>query len=98
MVRRAFHIRIADGKRDAYREAHKDVPDALERAYTEAGAGLGAYSIFECDGHVFGYLEVDNPDLLDESVGESEAMVEWGERMDDIIADVNELDEVYRMV
>ena len=68
MVRRAFHIRIAEDKRDAYREAHENVPEALEAVYLENDAGLTRYSIFEAEGHVFGYLEVEEPDALDESL------------------------------
>ena len=97
MVRRAFHIRIAEDKRDAYREAHENVPEALEAAYLENDADLTRYSIFEAEGHVFGYLEVEDPDALDESVGESDAMAAWNDRMDGIIESATDLEEVYRM-
>lgn len=98
MVRQAFHIRIVDGKRDEYIEAHENVPEALEAAYLDNDAELKRYSIFEADGHVFGYLEVEDPDALDESIGGSEAMANWNDRMDDIIAEVTDLEEVYRMI
>lgn len=97
MVRRAFHIRIADGEREEYIDAHENVPEALEAAYLDDDVGLRWYSIFEADGHVFGALEADDPDALDASLGESEAMAEWNDRMDDVIEEVTDLDEVYRL-
>lgn len=98
MARIAFHLELYDGNRDAYREAHEDVPEALEEAYLDEEAGLQAYSLFEKDGHVFGYLTVEDPVALDEAVGASEVLTEWDERMDDVIAEQTELDEVYRMI
>lgn len=98
MTRIAFHLELSDGNRDAYREAHEDVPAALEAAYLDEEAGLQAYSLFEKDGHVFGYLEVEDPDALHEAVDASEATAEWDERLEDVIAEQTGLDEVYRMI
>lgn len=96
----AFHLRIREGKRDEYREHHEDVPQALERAYLDSDAGLETYSVFEKDGHVFGYMEVNDPEVIREVMEESEAQAEWDEVMDPILEDGDGdvwMDEVYRM-
>lgn len=101
MARIAFQLKIRDGKRDEYHEKHKDVPEALESAYLDSGAGLETYSVFEKDGHVFGFMEVEDPDVIYEVMAESEAQAEWGEVMDPILEPTEEdiwMDEVYRMV
>ena len=101
MERIAFHLQIRDGKRDEYREEHEDVPEKLESAYLDSDAGLETYSVFEKDGHVFGYMEVEDPDVIYEVMEESEAQAEWGEVMDPILEPGDEdvwMDEVYRMI
>lgn len=100
MARIAFHLEIEPGKRDAYREHHEDVPEALEAAYLESGAGLDVYSVFEADGHVFGYMEVDDPDAIRDVMAECDAQAAWDGVMDDIVVENSTvwLDEVYRMV
>lgn len=100
MERIAFHLRIRDGERDAYREEHRNVPEALETAYSDSDAGVETYSVFESDGHVFGYLEVENPDAIREVMNESEAQTDWNEVMAPILIDEDDpwMDEVYRMV
>jgi L-rhamnose mutarotase len=100
MERIAFHLTIVDGKRDAYREAHEDVPEALENAYLTSGAGLETYSVFERDGHVFGYMEVEDVERIRHVMGSSEAQSDWNEVMDPILADGDAdmwMDEVYRL-
>lgn len=100
MERIAFHLEVAEGQRDAYREEHEDVPAALEAAYLDSGAGLETYSVFEADGHVFGYMAVENPERVREVMAESEAQAEWDEVMDPVLEDDDDpwMDEVYRMV
>jgi L-rhamnose mutarotase len=102
MERIAFHLRIREGKREAYREKHQNVPEALESAYLDSDAGLETYSVFETDGHVFGYMEVEDPDAIEAVMAESEAQAEWAEEMAPILEDDEDddiwLDEVYRMV
>ena len=100
MERIAFHLEITEGMREAYREEHENVPAALEDAYLESGAGLETYSVFEADGHVFGYMEVENPDAIEDVMENSDAQAEWDELMDPILEDADEpwLDEVYRMI
>jgi len=100
MARIAFHLRIKDGKREAYREKHEDVPDALESAYLDSGAGIETYSVFEKDGHVFGFMEVEDPEKIKAVMADSEAQAEWAQVMDPIIIDTDDqwMDEVYRMV
>jgi len=100
MERIAFHLEITEGMREAYREEHENVPAALEDAYLESGAGLETYSVFEADGHVFGYMEVENPDAIEDVMENSDAQAEWDEVMDPILEDADEpwLDEVYRMI
>jgi L-rhamnose mutarotase len=100
MERIAFHLRIRDGKREAYREAHRTVPEALERAYLDSDAGLETYSVFEHDGHVFGYMEVENPDAIERVMAESDAQDEWDATMAPILEDDDDvwMDEVYRML
>ena len=100
MARIAFHLRIRDGQRDRYREEHERVPAALEEAYLESGANLETYSVFEMDGHVFGFLEVENPEIIEEVMEESEAQAEWNEVMAQILEEEADIwmDEVYRMV
>jgi len=100
MQRIAFHLRIREGKREEYREKHENVPEALEEAYLDSGAGLETYSVFEQDGHVFGYMELEDPDAIEEVMEQSEAQAEWGEVMDPILKDDADIwmDEVYRMI
>ncbi|MFB6121301.1 MAG: L-rhamnose mutarotase [Halobacteriaceae archaeon] len=100
MERIAFHLQITEGKREEYREEHEDVPEALERAYLDSGAGLETYSVFEKDGHVFGYMEVENPEVIKEVQAESEAQADWDEVMAPILEDEEDvwMDEVYRMI
>lgn len=100
MERIAFHLRIADGKREEYREAHEDVPAALEGAYLESEAGIETYSVFEARGHVFGYMELEDPDAIERVMAESDAQAAWDEEMDPILEDADDpwMDEVYRMV
>jgi len=101
MERIAFHLQIRDGMREEYREKHDEVPEALESAYLESGTGLEAYSVFEKDGHVFGYMEVEDPEAIFEVMEESEAQSEWEEVMDPILEPGDDdpwMDEVYRMI
>jgi L-rhamnose mutarotase len=100
MARIAFHLRIEDGQRDAYRQEHEDVPEALERAYLESDAGLETYSVFEKDGHVFGFMEVERPEVIREVMETSKAQADWEVVMDPILVDDDDvwMDEVYRMV
>ncbi len=100
MERIAFHLRIEDGQRAAYREAHEDVPATLEAAYLDSDAGLETYSVFEKDGHVFGYMEVEDPEAIRDVMAESEAQADWNEVMESILVDEVDpwLDEVYRMI
>ncbi len=102
MVRIAFHLRIRPGQIDAYREAHERVPDALERAYLDSDAGLETYSVFERDGHVFGYMELDDPGAIEAVMESSAAQASWNEEMADILEPIEDddiwMDEVYRMV
>ena len=100
MERIAFHLRIRNGEREAYREAHEDVPAALEEAYLESGAGLETYSVFERDGHVFGFMEVEEPERVREVMAESDAQADWDAEMAPILEDEDDvwMDEVYRMI
>jgi len=86
-------------EREASRETYEDVPAALEAAYLDSGAGLGTYSLFEADGHVFGHTEAENPERIREVMEESDAQGEWDEVMAPILEDDPDpwLDEVYRM-
>jgi L-rhamnose mutarotase len=100
MERIAFHLQIKEDQREAYREEHEDVPDALESAYLDSGAGIETYSVFEKGGHVFGFMEVEEPEKIKEVMANSEAQAEWEEVMDPILVDSGDqwMDEVYRMV
>lgn len=101
MARIAFHLQIKDGQRDEYREKHENVPESLEEAYLGSGARLETYSIFEKDGHVFGFMEVEDPDVIKDVMESSQAQAEWSEVMAPIVedsGDSNWMDEVYRMI
>lgn len=100
MARIAFHLRIKDGQEAAYREEHEDVSTELEDAYLDSGAGLETYSVFEKDGHVFGFMEVEDPDRIESVMAESEAQNDWDRVMDPILLDEDDpwMDEVYRMI
>jgi len=100
MARIAFHLRIKEGQCEAYREKHEDVPDALESAYLDSGAGVETYSVFEKGGHVFGFMEVEDPEKIKAVMADSEAQAEWAQVMDPILVDAEDqwMDEVYRMV
>ena len=99
MERIAFHLEIVDGERDAYREAHQSVPDAVEEAYLTSGAGLESYSVFESDGHVFGYMNVEDKEKIRRVMESSTAQSDWNEVMDPILESNGDIwmDEVYRM-
>jgi L-rhamnose mutarotase len=99
MERIAFHLEIQDGQREAYREEHEDVPEALEEAYLSSDAGIETYSCFEKDGHVFGYMELEDPEAVKRVMAESDAQAEWDEVMAPILEDSDDpwMDEVYRM-
>lgn len=99
MERIAFHLEIKDGQRGAYREEHEGVPEALEEAYLSSDAGIKRYSCFEDDGHVFGFMELEDPEPIKRVMETSEAQAEWDEVMDPILMDEDNiwLDEVYRM-
>lgn len=101
MVRVAFHLQIREGKRDEYREEHENVPDELEEAYLESDARLETYSVFEKDGHVFGYMEVEDPEIIEQVMENSEAQERWDEVMAPILEEPDEdiwMDEVYRVI
>lgn len=103
MARIAFHIELREGMSDAYRDLHREVPEELEEAYLESEARLESYSIFERDGHVFGFLEAEDPERMREVMETTELDAEWGEDLDvdGPLADEDGLvwmDEVYRMV
>lgn len=100
MERIAFHLRIEDGKREAYREEHENVPAELRSTYLDSDTGLETYSVFEKDGHVFGYMEVKDPDAIREVMTESEAQADWDLVMEPILVDGENswMDEVYRMI
>ena len=100
MERIAFHLRIEDGRVDDYREKHENVSEALEAAYLDSDAGLETYSVFEKDGHVFGYMEVEDPEAIQAVMAESDAQADWEEVMDGILVDEDDqwMDEVYRMI
>lgn len=100
MKRIAFHLQIKDGKRKAYREEHEDIPTTLEKTYLNSDIGLETYSVFEKDGHVFGYMEVEDPTAIRKVMAESDAQAEWDEVMEPILIDEDDpwMDEVYRMI
>jgi L-rhamnose mutarotase len=93
MVRRAFHITLTEGSSEAYREAHEDGPDEMEAVADDPDVGMTRYSIFEADGHVFGFQELADPEALAEASDE-DVQAEWNEKMDPIFADVSDLEEV----
>lgn len=100
MVRIAFHLRIQDGQHESYRTEHEDVPAALEDAYLNSGASLETYSVFEKDGHVFGFMEVEDPSIIQDVMADSEAQADWDEVMDPVLVNEDDpwMDEVYRMI
>jgi L-rhamnose mutarotase len=100
MARVAFRLRIRDGKRTEYREKHRDVPEQLEDAYLDSEAGLEAYSVFEKDGHVFGFMELDDPEVIEAVMEDSDAQADWNDEMAGILEDDDDIwmEEVYRMV
>lgn len=64
MARIAFHLEIKRDRREEYRTNHENIPEAFERLYLDSGAGLEMYSVFEMDGHVFGFMEVERPEVI----------------------------------
>jgi len=100
MARVAFHLRIRDGKRTEYREMHQDVPKQLEDAYLDSGADLKTYSVFEKDGHVFGFMELDDPEAIEDVIEDSDAQADWNDEMAGILEDEDDIwmNEVYRMI
>jgi L-rhamnose mutarotase len=100
MERIAFHLQIKDGQREKYRAKHENVPESLESAYLNSDAKLKTYSVFEKDGHVFGYMELEDPDAIQEVMNNSDAQAEWREVMEPIVLDNDDpwMDEVYQMI
>ena len=100
MERIAFHLTIQDGQREAYREEHEDVSEELVETYLSSEAGIERYSCFEKDGHVFGFMELEDPAVIERIMAESEAQADWDVVMDPILVDDDDIwmDEVYRMV
>ena len=76
MERIAFHLTIQDGQREAYREEHEDVSEELVETYLSSEAGIERYSCFEKDGHVFGFMELEDPAVIERIMAESEAQAE----------------------
>jgi L-rhamnose mutarotase len=100
MERIAFHLRIKDSKRDKYREVHEAVPDANKQAYLDADLEVSMFSVFEDDGHVFGFMETDDPEGVQKLLASNEALQAWSEKMDPILREQDAgiwMDEVYRM-
>jgi L-rhamnose mutarotase len=98
MERIAFYHEVQDGKRAEYREVHEDVPDDLEELYLEAG--VERFSLFEADGYVFGYLEVEDPDVLKTVMAESPEQERWKETTLDLLEPLPDdiwMDEIYRL-
>lgn len=101
MPRIAFHLQIQEGKRDEYREKHKNVPEYLEETYLDSGADVEIYSVFEKDGHVFGFMKVEDPETIQYVMESSQVQSEWNEVMNSILVDSTDtiwMDEVYRMI
>lgn len=103
MARIAFHLRLRDGRREDYREAHERVPEELEAAYLDSDAGLETYSVFEQDGHVFGYMELEDPAAIKRVMADSDAQGDWDAEMTPLLEELGSdaeiwMDEVYRMV
>jgi L-rhamnose mutarotase len=100
MARIAFHITLREGKSEDYRELHRNVPEELEAAYLESDAGLETYSIYEGDGHVFAYLECEDPEEMRRVMEDFELEGEWDADVDGPVADEDGMvwmEEVYRM-
>ena len=100
MARIAFYLRIKDGKRDEYRDVHEAVPVANKRAYLDADLEVSTFSVFEDDGHVFGFMETDDPEGVRELIASNEALLAWSEKMDSILREPDGdiwIDEIYRM-
>lgn len=100
MARIAFYHEIKEGKQEEYRRLHEDIPEYLERAYLESDAGLERFSLFEKDGFVFGYMEVDNPERIKTAMSESDAQKQWQEKTLPLLKELPDdfwMDEVYRL-
>lgn len=98
MERIAFYHKVQDGKREAYREVHEDVPDDLEAAYLEAG--VDRFSLFEADGYVFGYIEVEDPEALMAVMADSPEQERWKETTMALLEPLPDdiwMDEIYRL-
>lgn len=98
MERIAFYHEVKDGKRAEYREVHEDVPDELEEEYREAG--VETFSLFEADGYVFGYIEVENPGTLKTVMADSPEQERWKETTLELLESLPDdiwMDEIYRL-
>lgn len=100
MKRIAFHLRIREGKRADYRRAHEEVPEANRQAYLDADLEVETFSVFERNGHVFGYMETDDPEGVKELLESDDALQAWAEEMEPIHEEAEDgrwMDELYRM-
>ncbi|MFC6964861.1 L-rhamnose mutarotase [Halocatena marina] len=100
MERIAFHLRIKEGQRQAYREEHEAVPEALESAYVDSGAGLKTYSVFEKMDTSSVIWKSKTPEAIRTVMEESDEQADWAEMMGSIVIDEDDtwMDEGYRMV
>ena len=98
MERIAFYHEVRDGKREEYRAIHEDVPDDLERRYLDAG--VETFSLFEADGYVFGYIEVEDPEALRAVMADSPEQERWKETTLALLEPLPDdiwMDEIYRL-
>src|SRR5215471_10668337 len=84
MKRVGFTMKLNEGCAAEYKRRHDEIWPELASMLT--GTGIRQYSIFlnEHDGILFGYLQVENPALLDKLRDES-VMQKWWAYMADIM-------------
>nr|WP_248910461.1 L-rhamnose mutarotase [Halocatena marina] len=74
-----------------YREEHKNVPDRLERTYLDSDADLETYSVFEKDGHVFGFMELEGPGVIEDIIESSGSQADWDQVMANILEEEEDI-------
>ena len=96
----SFALRIKPEDREAYRERHRRVDPELENKFSVVG--IRRYHIFEHEGTLFAYMEVEDFDRAMSQLATDPANLRWQQYMSDMLiawedgSTVKPIEEMYR--
>ncbi len=95
MQRRAWLLRVREGKEEEYRRAHAHVWPELVQAAREAG--LHNHSTFISGRNVIAYLEAENPEEAFSRLLKTDVKQRWDQAMSELLeaADTPSFQEVF---